>query len=251
MAIKKSNRKVLFLDSGIGGLVQMHQAYQKYSHLEYIYFADYLSLPYGNKSPVILRQNLYNIIKTLHAKFNFGTVVLACNTATSVAIGYLREYLPSINFIGTEPAVNLAYHMGYRQILVLATHNTIRYNKTLWRFSLNPEIKLWLQAMPRLAQNVEVNIDDLSVAFTQIRPIISKYLNKIDCVVLGCTHYTLLKNLIEKFMSVPVLDGNLGVINRMANYVTEDKKAKIIFLTNEEKKLNRIQKLWDMLEDWR
>lgn len=248
MVVKKLNKKVLFLDSGIGGLALMHSCFLAYPYLDFIYFADYQNLPYGNKNAGFLRSKLAENISQLQRKFGFDAVVLACNTATSVAIKYLRKTLPKINFIGVEPAVNLAKNLRYQRILVLATQNTILHNRLLKNMMLDPNIRLYLQPMPRLAQCVERNFGNLDICVQRNEPVLARFCGEVDCVVLGCTHYHFLLPALEKYFNLPILDGNDGVVRHLGEFVSPSAKlGKVFLLSSDAGKLEKLEQVWQIL----
>lgn len=248
MVVKKSMNRVLFLDSGIGGLALMCRCKQRYKNSEFLYFADYQNMPYGQKSINFLRQHLFKTIYNLYQKFHFGIVVLACNTATSVAIQFLRKNMPYIIFIGIEPAVKQAYKLGYKKTLVLATENTILHNKLIKKMSVLPNFELILVPMHGLATKVEISWQNPGQIVRQLKPVFSKYKGTVDSVVLGCTHYYLIKTELKKYFCVEVFDGFDGVVDRLGEFIKNTaKKSKIIMLTNDSTKLFRIDTLWQYL----
>lgn len=223
----------------------MRDSCMEYPSLDYFYFADYKFLPYGDKPAEVLRAHLLQTIIDLYNRFAFDTVVLACNTATTIAINFLRQNLPDITFVGTEPAVSLAVKNGYKNILVLATENTIKHNITIKKYSLNPDISLYLQPMKNLAQSIEINISNLDTCMSQITPVLSEFRGKIDCVVLGCTHYSLLKNKMIEYFGISVLDGNNGVVRHLGGMIENGKKrGRVTLLTNDNKKINKLKNAW-------
>ena len=98
---------ILFIDSGIGGLSTLASSYNL-TQANYIYFADNKFAPYGTKSDKFLKERLSTIVNYFSKKRNISMVVLACNTATTSTIKFLREKFPNLIFVGTEPAYNIA-----------------------------------------------------------------------------------------------------------------------------------------------
>ncbi|MBO5102481.1 MAG: aspartate/glutamate racemase family protein [Clostridia bacterium] len=245
----KLNSKVLIIDSGIGGMPILFECLKKEKKLDYIYFADYKSMPYGNKPLAVLRKTILQNILTLNKKYNPAVIVLACNTATAVSISVLRRALPNKIIIGTEPALKVATKNGKRNILLLATQNTIKYNKLIQQYKDNKDINLILRPMPTLAKNIENSINNLNVLKQQIVSIISEYEGYIDCVVLGCTHYIFIRDFIAQNFNVPVYDGNFGVVNQILNKAQpKNKNGKIIVLTNEFSKSTNLLTAWQILQ---
>ena len=114
--------KIAFFDSGIGGLSVLHHAMKILPHEEFIFFADEDNVPYGTKSPE-------EVLACVDAAFKFlveqgvSAIVVACNTATSVAVVKMREKY-SLPIIGMEPALKVALDtFPNRKVLVTATAN--------------------------------------------------------------------------------------------------------------------------------
>lgn len=141
--------------------------------------------------------------------------MIACNTATTRCIETLRRKYPEISFVGTEPAIRLAVKSGAKRILVMATPGTVRSERMhdLTRRERQPGQEVKLVACPGLAQAIEHGKDIDAV----LRDNLSEVKGNYDCVVLGCTHYSLIRDKIQEiFKSAKVIDGNEGVANRVA-----------------------------------
>ena len=247
-AIPNKN-KVLIIDSGIGGLTILSDSIKVNPNLDYYYFADYKSLPYGTKSPAYIRKSLISNINMLQEKFYFDVIVLGCNTLTAVAVNFLRRQFPQKIIIGTEPAIKVAERNNKRNILLLATPNTIKYNKLINQYKENKSINLILKPMPNLANLIEHNIQNLKTVKPVIYKILGEYEGYIDAIVLGCTHYIYLKKTIEDFSNVPVYDGNFGVVNQIQKKTVPKKKiGKLYVLTNDIKKNDNLLKAWEILQ---
>lgn len=140
-------------------------------------------------------------------------IVIACNTATTRCIAKLRQEYPELKFVGTEPAIKLATETGVKRILVMATPGTIESERTarLMAEYQRPRQKIRLLACPGLADVVE--------AGAGIDEKLAELLAKIpapEVIVLGCTHYSLIKPEIQKyFPEAKLIDGNEGVAKRV------------------------------------
>lgn len=209
---------ILFIDSGIGGLSTLAETY-KIVPAEFIYFADNKNQPYGSHTKKEIVLFLSEIIDFVRQKFSVKIVVLACNTATTAAIETLRKFYPDICFVGTEPAIKYAHDLGFKNILVLSTPATAKqkkYKDLLYSFACDNVKTL---SLDDFAQNIECfyhasspkhNIKLLKNLF-DIKSASKNY----DAVVLGCTHYCLLKNQIHSMTNLPIISGNLGVSRRV------------------------------------
>ena len=129
--MERSELPVLFFDSGVGGISILRRSVRLLPCEDYLYFGDSLHAPYGVRSLGEVRELCLNALEPLIAR-GVKALVVACNTATSAAIGALRERYPDLIVIGTEPAIKPAVerHEGGR-ILVMATPMTLKEEKFL------------------------------------------------------------------------------------------------------------------------
>ncbi len=236
----QSKNRVLVYDSGVGGLKILSALREQGVIAEYFYFADYKNMPFGEKPVGVLRASILKTIANLVKKLNTKIVLLACNTATSIAIEILRERLPQVTFVGTEPAIKLAQKLGYNKIFLLATPNTIKYNRLVREFSHQLGTNLILSPEPKLAEMIENNFSDLNRLSAYLTSKKAGISQDFDCVVLGCTHYLWLKEEIKAIWGRDCIDGTLGVVNRMKNLVGQNSICKITILTNEKSKQDRL-----------
>ncbi len=224
-------------DSGIGGLTILAEIKKAIKHNNIIYYADSINNPYGDKNDKELKIITSKIVD-FFIKENIKVIVIACNTATTRCITYLREKYPNIIFIGTEPAIKVACEKNHHNILVLGTTATIN------SFSVNKLIKtnkrdnqnIYLEACKGLANAIETNnvskIDDI------LKKHMSKYEN-IDSIVLGCTHYPYIKDKIKKYYpKAKVYDSSKGVAKELKrkllenNILINDGKQKVTIIKN-------------------
>jgi glutamate racemase len=219
-----------FFDSGAGGLSLLCAAYRLLPDVDYIYYADTLNAPLGNKSEKEIISVLNKAVDFLLC-FKPDAVILACNTATGYGIKSLRANGRvdggGVKFFGVEPAVKPACeNTADGNILVLATVATFRQGNLKGLLKKYDGGNILSCPCKNLARVVEENIlersDDIGGAGVygagggkikaELRRIFSGYLDKnIKAVVLGCTHYVLIKNLIQGyFPSAVIFDGNEG-----------------------------------------
>lgn len=231
-------------DSGLGGLSVLNSMYRINDRHSYIYLADNLNSPYGIKSQskiIELTENCVNYLKGKGADI----IVLACNTATSAAVDYLRS-VNHIEIVGTEPAIFPALKDKHRKILVLATPFTInseRYIRLTEKYS-DRIVNCPCRDLARL-------IDDTAPDFNKLYDYMESILKPFrDCtgIVLGCTHYVLLKDIIHRIIpSAMIYDSSEGIAKRV-NFLlnkhrifSEDTHYNIsfIFTGKDEEKLYR------------
>ncbi|MBR3252488.1 glutamate racemase [Candidatus Saccharibacteria bacterium] len=209
--------KIGIFDSGIGGTTVMKAIKDLLKDEEYLYIADSKNCPYGEKSDEELIKIVTNNVNELK---NWGAkiIVIACNTATVKCIKNLRENYPEIKFVGTEPAIKLATNTDAKNILVLATPGTVKSERAhqLIAENLKKNQKITLLPCPGLADTIERK-GDVTQKLTELFKNIDQ---NPDVVVLGCTHYSLIKPEIQNFFkSAKVIDGNSGVAHRVAAIV--------------------------------
>lgn len=201
MPFNKDNPIGVF-DSGIGGLTVLQRIMESLPRENTIYLGDTARSPYGTKSAeTVLRYSFENTDFLIEKGVKL--VVVACNTSTAVALEGLRENL-SLPVIGViEPGVRAALEKTRnRKIGVIGTEATIQsgaYTRALK--ALDPKIEVYSRACPLLVPLVEEGWLDNSV----VKMTVETYLGSlkqsgIDTLILGCTHYPLLKKVIRRFM---------------------------------------------------
>lgn len=210
----KKYAPILFYDSGVGGLSTLFSAYSLMPNENFVYFADQKNNPYGNKTKKQLKQIIISNIKNLINIWKPKAIVLACNTATATAISTLRKMYPHLLIIGTEPAIRPAIQSGAKNILVLGTKATILHSGLINLFKHNYG-NIYFKSMINLAYYIENKDKNLIDIKNYLIEQLNSYKNKIDAVVLGCTHYVLIKPVIEDILEVQSFNGNLGVARRL------------------------------------
>ena len=187
-------------DSGIGGLTVMHALMERLPNESMVYFGDTARVPYGPKSPAtVVRFSFENV--ELLTRRGIKAVVVACNTATAHALPALRERfdLPIVGVVGPGArAAAQATRSG--RVGVIGTWGTIgsrAYEKAL--LSVRPDLEVVSRACPLFVPLAEEGMTDHPVA----RLIAGEYLapfrdDRIDTLILGCTHYPLLKPVIAE-----------------------------------------------------
>lgn len=219
--------KIGFFDSGIGGLTVLADAATLYNDCEFIYFGDVIHAPYGTKDREQVLCLTLDAVETL-AKENLDALVVACNTATSVAVRALREKY-SFPIIGMEPALKPALSASEGNILVLATELTLRESKFKYLVdTFNATDRVLKLPMGNLVKFAEAGDFDSPQLVEYIKKQLSTIdLKNIDSVVLGCTHFLYFRNIIEKLLPghIRIFDGNLGTIRHTAKLTGVDMRA--------------------------
>lgn len=205
---------IAVFDSGVGGISVLRALVELMPNENYIYFGDSAHAPYGTKSLQEVRELTEGHVIDLLEQ-GAKAVVIACNTATSADIGILRERYPNIPMIGIEPALKPAVFSGvHPKVLVLGTPMTIRQVKfveLMERYREQAEI-LPLPC-PGLMEYVERGEISGEAVETFVTDLLGEYrYPRVDAVVLGCTHYPFLSNVIQKVLgeSVRIFEGGQG-----------------------------------------
>jgi len=197
--------KIGVFDSGLGGLTIVKALTKVIKGAEIFYVADTKNAPYGEKTPEQILQFSLNITKYLVEHHHIDGLVIACNTATSAAVKIIREAYPSLVVIGTEPGIKPAFEQtSTGKVGVLATPATLKgekYQQLANALSQNREVILFEQACPGLVEQIEngeTHSDKTKEMLENwLRPMRE---SDVDTIVLGCTHYPLVADVIEHVM---------------------------------------------------
>lgn len=187
-------------DSGVGGLTVLKAIQQVLPNENLIYLGDTARLPYGTKSPASIERYATQAAAKLQEQ-GIKLLVVACNTASAVALGTLREAMAPVPVVGViEPGATaaVAAHPGGRH-LVLATEATVRlgaYREAI--AERDPAAEVREQACEMLVSLAEEGWSDGDIA----RAIVQRYLADAngydpDTIILGCTHFPLLRDTIQ------------------------------------------------------
>ncbi len=215
--------KVGFFDSGIGGMSVAREFLKLRPNADVFYIADWDFCPYGDKDHEIVLERAHTLTRKLLEK-GCKLIVVACNTATAVAIDSLRATY-DVPFVGMEPAVKpAALHSKSRVIGIIATANTLQgrlFRETSARFAANAKIIPAVgEGFVELVENGEQNTDRARAVVSKVvEPLVAK---GADHIVLGCTHYSFLKELIAEIAgpSVTIVDPAIPVAHRAASLIS-------------------------------
>lgn len=205
-----------------------------------IYIFDRKHAPYGTRSDRYIKKRAEKVCSMLVAR-GVKLIIVACNTATAVAIEHLRGKF-SLPIVGVEPPVKPAVKslLGGEKALLLCTKATARQKRIRALVEREGEGKVIVAPMPTLASLIEQKFSDLSSLKGEIESILSVYDGqKVGAVALGCTHYYHLKNQIEKHYGekVKIFTAEEGVVNRTRSVLAQNGA-----LT--ERKLGRIKYIY-------
>ena len=221
------DRPIGVFDSGIGGLTVVSALSSALPNEDILYVGDTARVPYGNKSTLRIKQYSREITEWL-VQQNCKMIVVACNTVSSTAMHYLQSHfsLPIIGVIkpGVDFAINTTKN---KNIGVLGTQGTIKsnaYGKEL--LSKVPDIKIISKACPLFVPLVEEGLVEGEIPFS----IACFYLKElkssdIDTIILGCTHYPLLKKVIGAFLGrkITLVDSGNAIAKSVAHELNSHK----------------------------
>jgi glutamate racemase len=203
-------------DSGIGGISVLAELIRQLPQEDFIFYGDNKNAPYGVREAREIRALSTACVQHLVDQ-GVKAVVVACNTASSAAIDHLRGVF-SLPIVAMEPAIRPASRMRRGgKILVLATEATLsleRYHSRIAELGIAGEVISL--ACPRFVELVEQGVRDEAVLLPEIREtLLPIYGQKVDVVVLGCTHFIHLQEAIgrvarELFPGTAIIDGNHG-----------------------------------------
>lgn len=202
---------ILFFDSGIGGLSVVKEARILLPDHAYVYVADDAAFPYGDWEEDALRARLVALFGALIARFAPSLIVIACNTASTLAIADLRAAYPGQPFVGTVPAIKPAAERTCSGLVsVLATPGTVKRQYTrdlISQYAAKCHVRLvGSENLARLAETYmrEGFVDEDAVRAEILPCFVERDGRRTDIVVLACTHYPFLVNRMRKTAPWPV-----------------------------------------------
>lgn len=227
--------KIGVFDSGLGGLLVTKSLINELPKYNYIYLGDTKRLPYGNRSSNTVYEFLKEALDYLYSK-DCALVLVACNTASAEGIDKIRrEYLPKRwpdrKIIGIlVPTVECVLEdSNIKKVGVLATTGTVSSNSYPKEFKkLNKKIKVFQSAAPLLVPLIENDGQKWA------GPILKEYLkpllkHKVDVIILGCTHYPILKKIIKRMIDnkIKIFSQDELIVKRLERYLSNKKELEI------------------------
>ena len=204
--------KIAVFDSGVGGISVLRELVKLLPGEDFLYFGDSANAPYGNKTTEEVRRLTLGNAKML-LSCGVKALVIACNTATSAAIGDLRKAYPDAIIVGIEPALKpAAEKFPTGTVGIMATAVTLREEKLSHLQERFPEITVERIAAPGLVEKIEAGKADAPETKALLEKILAPYVGKLDALVLGCTHYPFVKEAIAAILGdrTLLLDGGEG-----------------------------------------
>jgi len=217
---------ILFFDSGVGGLSVLGPTRELLPNAPIVYCADNAGFPYGKRSEADLASRVPALLGRLVERFRPRLAVIACNTASTIALEHVRAAL-DLPVVGTVPAIKPAAEISKTRVIgVLGTEATVRQpyvDDLAAKFA--SDCTIVRHGSPELVELAEAKLagDQVSVDLVKAaaQPIFeAPGGDRIDTVVLACTHFPLLDNeLGAAFPNVTYVDGGPGIARRIA-YLT-------------------------------
>lgn len=234
-------------DSGIGGVTVLKEIIKLLPNYHYLYYSDSFNNPYGDKKEEELLIITKNIVQLLIDK-GCKIIVIACNTASAICKDYLRGNF-DVPIIAIEPAIKQVFDNSPKgKTLVMATKGTIESEKFLKLYNSFSNDEMIIEAFPGLADLIEQDRkEDLKIYLQK-----KLHYNNIKNVVLGCTHYPLIKNEIKEILGdVNFFEGSFGVAKRVKDVANglnlKESTFKLDFIDSSNSK-SKEQRFFDIVE---
>lgn len=204
---KFSSRKVGVFDSGIGGVTVLHALRARFPGAEFVYLGDTANVPYGPRSPSQIKL-LAGAAAAKFGPLKIDALVVACNTASSLALDEIKAALPDVPVFGVVEAGVHAMLSAYNRrgsdskILILATRATAKsgvYSRLL-KTALGAEVEVTEQACPLLVPLIEEGWVDHPILHQTLAEYVGSYAREAEpgIALLACTHYPWIKSAFEK-----------------------------------------------------
>ncbi|MFO8052450.1 MAG: glutamate racemase [Candidatus Omnitrophota bacterium] len=248
------NQPIGIFDSGIGGLTVLGEVEKLMPNENIVYFGDTARVPYGNKSELTIKKfSVENILFLLQEKVKM--VVVACNSSSALALDYLNDIfrIPIIGVI--EAGINKALAVTSGKIGIIGTKATIEseaYQKNIAK--KNKKVKIFSKSCPLFVPLVEEGLLSGEITEKAVEMYLENFKKKkIDTIILGCTHYPLLKKEIAKYLpGVTIVDSAQEVANHAKEVLDhfelsnkkKSKAGKKLCLSDESKNFTKFAKLF-------
>ena len=226
-----SAKQLLIFDSGVGGLSIFQEVIKRAQHINCYYLSDNAYFPYGELEETALISRLTELLTQFVAKYPVDMIVIACNSASTIALTALRESF-SIPIVGVVPAIKPANLMTCNGIIgLVATPATIKreYTQTLVDEFASDKTVLKLGST-ELVKLAEEKLQGKVVDKERLKHIFQPWLTlkiKPDTLVLGCTHFPLLKAEISECFNgqVKLVDSGEAIANRVVALLADNKPS--------------------------
>ena len=215
------NDYILVLDSGNGGLYTLKLLEKKLPNENFVFYKDVINAPYGNKTKKQLLQITTKNLTDLLVKYNCKAVVFGCNTLSVVVLNDIKKIFKNIKFFGVFPPIKKAL-IDNKNTLVLSTYATLKMGKIDKNYKYLKNINFI--GFKDLAKKIDENIDNLDNLLGFLSENLKKYKN-INNVVLGCTHFNLIKDQLRMILNnknIVFYEGSVRTAKRVKNYLIKN-----------------------------
>lgn len=213
---------VLVFDSGVGGLSVYDEVRQLLPDLHYLYAFDNAGFPYGEKSETFIVDRVVAIVEAITRSYPLSLVIIACNTASTVSLPALRERF-AFPVVGVVPAIKPAARLTRNGVVgLLATRATVRRPYTHELVSqFAGSCKIEMLGSAELVELAEAKLHGAEVTLDEVRRIVQPWLRMAeppDTVVLGCTHFPLLREELQQVLpeGTRLIDSGAAIARRTA-----------------------------------
>lgn len=221
------NRPIGFFDSGLGGLTSIPYLMKRLPEEKIIYFGDTARTPYGSKATTTIKSFSMEIADFL-MKNNVKMIVIACNTVSAICVDDLRHRFPQIPILGIiEPAARQVAQIctADNNIGIIGTKVTIgskAYRTSIKKF--NDSLNIFETACPAFVPLIEEGIIENDIMDLTIKYYMNDFVfeNKLDTIILGCTHYPLIKKNIERiYPNLHIINPSQIIVSNIENILYE------------------------------
>ncbi|MCX7760354.1 MAG: glutamate racemase [Hydrogenothermaceae bacterium] len=236
-------------DSGIGGLTVFKSIADSFPEADIYYLGDTARVPYGNKSKETIIRYSVECGSYLYHNYNIDALVIACNTASSYAYDVLKKILPipvvGVVLPGSLSAVKTTKN---NKIGVIGTTATVKSGSYVNAIkNLNPQVEVFQKACPLLVPLVEEGWIEGEITEAIVKKYLDDVVDKnIDTLILGCTHYPVLKDVIKKlYPDINVVDSSDAIIDfiRETGINLKENSVRHIFITDESSSFETLKNL--------
>ena len=222
-------------DSGYGGLTVLKPLLNKYPNQNFLYLGDNARAPYGSHS----REN---VLRFTHESVDFlirngaKKVIIACNTASSIATEFLRKKYPDVLFFDViSPTVNYILRKGYKELAVVGTSLTIKskaYDKELEKHGIQVHSKACPLLVPLIEEHWQNRKETKSILNHYLRTIKS---SNPQAIILGCTHYPIVESHFKKILgkNIEVISSGMTIAEEIKHHLEEQTSPSLEFLTTD------------------
>ena len=239
LSMQKNKQPIGVFDSGVGGLSVLIELQKLLPNENFIFLADQLYVPYGEKSKKELVELGFRVTDYLIKNHNIKMMVIACNTSTCNSIAELRKKY-CLPIVGTVPAIKMAAEKTKTKTVAIISTPSTSQSQTLK--NLIKDNCKGIKVINIGCKNLEDTVEHGDLNSAEVKKLLQKYLKDIknsnaDHLVLGCTHYPFLRYTIGKILGshVKLIDGGLAISKQTSNLLANH------FLENNQKKQGQIQ----------